>query len=117
MSAAVRLRARASHPVRPPLGGRRLEPTRENMHDRDDFREYRRGRATPSWQPKPWLPRRPDRSDTERRAQYAMQVARFEFGRFYWDDKRDAELKAAMRQRRKRNGSNPEARKRNGAGA
>jgi hypothetical protein len=46
-----------------------------------------------------------------------MRVARCEFGRFYWDDKRDAELKAAMRQRRKRNGGNPEAGKRNGAGA
>jgi len=104
MPAAARARARALHPMRPSSGGRRFEPTRENVQKQDDFREYRCGRAGPSWQPKPAPAQRRDRSDEERRAQYAMQVARLEFGRFYWDGKRDTELKAAVSRGRKRNG-------------
>jgi hypothetical protein len=33
-----------------------------------------------------WITRRPPADDATRRAQYATQVARAEFGRFYWQD-------------------------------
>jgi hypothetical protein len=69
----------------------------------DDFRDYRRGRAVPAWQPKLRQRRRREVEEQERRRRYAEAIARAELGRFYWNDERDGELKAAIK-RRKANG-------------
>jgi hypothetical protein len=86
----------------------------------DDLKnpEYRKGRRKPAQEGKPEPFRRPVLSEEERRARFALQTARAEFGRFYWNDdlgrrmerelkksrrlKREAELVA---RRRKRNGA------------
>ncbi len=39
--------------------------------------------------------------DDKRREQFARAIARSEFGRFYWDDRRETELKAARKRRKK----------------
>jgi hypothetical protein len=41
--------------------------------------------------------------DQERRRRYAEAIARAELGRFYWNEERDGELKAAIK-RHKANG-------------
>ena len=40
-------------------------------------------------------------SEKRRRERFAEAVARAELGRFYWSGKRDGELKAALKRRRK----------------
>jgi hypothetical protein len=75
------------------------------MHDRDDFRHYRRGRAAPSWQPKPVGRKRREVSEKYRRKRFAEALARAELGRFYWSGKLDQELEASMRRGRKNNAS------------
>jgi hypothetical protein len=87
--------------MRPSFGGRRFQPARENVHDPDDFRDYRHGSAAPSWPAKRTPLHRSDPSQRERRERYATAVARAEFGRFYWNGKRRGELEAAMKPRRK----------------
>jgi hypothetical protein len=74
------------------------------VHDPTKLRDYRRGRAVPTWQPKPPQMHRREAGDEGRREQYAEGIARAEFGRFYWNGTLDGELAAAMK-RRKRNGS------------
>jgi hypothetical protein len=97
--------------MRPSFGGRRFKPTRENVHETDDLREYRHGRAVSPWWPKPRALRRRERSEGERRERYAEAVARAELGRFYWDARRDGELKAALKRRRKQRPGNGKARR------
>jgi hypothetical protein len=69
----------------------------------DDFRDYRRGRAVAAWQPKLRQRQRREVEDQERRRRYAEAIARAELGRFYWNEERDGELKAAIK-RHKANG-------------
>jgi hypothetical protein len=80
------------------------------VHDPDDLRDYRHGSAAPSWRPKATRLRRPDPSDRERRQRYAAAVARAELGRFYWDGRRQGELAAALKRRRKSARSNGKTR-------
>ncbi len=86
----------------------------------DDLKnpEYRKGRRKPVQQDRREPLRRPDLMENERRARFAIQTARAEFGRFYWNDelrrrmgrelqksrrlKREA---AELARRRKRNGT------------
>jgi len=76
------------------------------VHDPDDFRDYRRGRAVPAWQPKLKLRHRREVEEQERRRRYAASLARAELGRFHWSSEHDGELKAAMRRRPRRRKSN-----------
>jgi len=78
------------------------------VHDPDDLRDYRRGRAVPAWQPKLKLRHRCEVEEQERRRRYAASLARAELGRFYWSGEYDGELKAAIKRRRKQraNGRN-----------
>jgi len=86
----------------------------------DDLKnpEYRKGRWRPPSQPKPELLRPPPPGEDMRRAKFAAQTARAEFGRFYWSDdlgkRMDRELKASRRRRRDE-AERAKARKRNGA--
>jgi hypothetical protein len=86
----------------------------------DDLKnpEYRKGRYQPALPRKREPVRRPDPTEEERRALFAIQAARTEFGRFYWNAelgqrmvrelaktrqlKREAEAR-----RRRRNGAGP----------
>ncbi len=40
-------------------------------------------------------------SDDSRRARFAAEIARSEFGRFYWNDRQAGEMKRAMQPRRR----------------
>ena len=86
----------------------------------DDLKnpEYRKGRWRPPSQPKPEPLRPPPPGEDMRRAKFAAQTARAEFGRFYWSDdlgkRMDRELKASRRRRRDE-AERAKARKRNGA--
>ena len=40
-------------------------------------------------------------SDDKRRERFARAIARSEFGRFYWDERREAELRATRHGRKK----------------
>jgi hypothetical protein len=77
------------------------------VHDPDDLRRYRHASATP---PSP-LERtpvgRPGSTDDKRRAQFATQVARAEFGRFYWNGRLAGQLQAAMKRKPRRKGKKP----------
>ena len=72
----------------------------------DDLKnpEYRKGRRSPAQFAKPEPVRRPDVTEAERRARFAIQTARAEFGRFYWNDKlcrrMERELEKSRRLRR-----------------
>jgi hypothetical protein len=70
---------------------------------KDDLREYRSASATPSWQPKRTAVPRPPPEAAQQRAQYAEQVARSEFGRFYWNGTLDKRFRRAMQRRPKAN--------------
>ena len=76
--------------------------------------DYRRGRRRPVETRKREPVRRPDPSEAERRARFAIQAARAEFGRFYWNDelrrRTERELENSRRLRR-------EARRRKRIGA
>jgi hypothetical protein len=114
----VRLRSHVCTRGRLPSGGRWLEPTREKVHI-DDLKnpEYRKGRRQPVDERKPEPLHRPSLTEETRRARFAAQAARAEFGRFYWspalgrrmmremEKSRRARQEAAERRRlRQRNG-------------
>jgi len=85
----------------------------------DDLKnpEYRKGRRRPPQERRPETLRRPLPTEVERRAQFALQAAKAEFGRFYWNDElrrrmerelkksRDKKREAELANRRKRNGA------------
>ena len=87
--------------------------------DIDDLKnpEYRKGRHKPPQERKTDPVLRPVIAERERRARFAVQTARAEFGRFYWSDglsrrmqvelkkSRRAKIEAAEQARRKRNGA------------
>jgi hypothetical protein len=104
---------------RPPAGGRWLKPTREKVHI-DDLKnpEYRKGRrnATPASKSEPV--RRPAPSEEERRARFAVQAARAEFGRFYWNGELGRRMERELEKSRRlaRETEQARRRKRNGAG-
>jgi hypothetical protein len=86
----------------------------------DDLKnpEYRKGRWRPPPQPKPEPLRQPPASEDLRRAKFAVQTARAEFGKFYWNDdlgKRMNRELGASRRRRQDEAERAKARKRNGA--
>jgi hypothetical protein len=101
----VRLHSHVCARGRPPAGGRWLEPTREKVHI-DDLKnpEYRKGRRQRPQERKAEPLRRPRLTDEALRAQYAAQIARAEFGRFYWNDdlrrRMERELEASRRRQR-----------------
>jgi hypothetical protein len=72
----------------------------------DDLKnpEYRKGRRSPAPSAKPEPVRRPDVAEAERRARFAIQTARAEFGRFYWNGelrrRMERELEKSRRLRR-----------------
>jgi hypothetical protein len=85
----------------------------------DDLKnpEYRKGRRQPAQDAKPEPLRRPSLTEAARRARFATQAARAEFGRFYWNSElakrmeRDLEKSrrarreaAELARRRRRNG-------------
>jgi len=81
--------------------------------------EYRKGRCRPCQAGKREPVRRPPPTEDARRARFAVQTARAEFGRFYWNGelakRMERELKQARRHRReteqargrRRNGGSP----------
>ncbi len=87
----------------------------------DDLKnpEYRKGRRKPAQERKAELLRRPVLADQDRRAQFAEQTARAEFGRFYWNDqlgrRMERELEKSRRLKREA-AEQARRRKRNGAG-
>jgi hypothetical protein len=85
----------------------------------DDLKnpEYRKGRRNPVQPSKTKWIERPIRTEEERRIEFAAQLARSEFGRFYWSERlgrrmqreleksRQLKREAAAQARRKRNGA------------
>jgi hypothetical protein len=69
------------------------------VHDNNDFRDYRRGRAMQCWLPKPKPSRRQELTDERRRERYATAIARAEFGRFYWNGAGIDEFHVAKKKR------------------
>jgi hypothetical protein len=102
-----------------PSGSRYFEPTREKVHP-DDLKnpDYRKGRYRPFQPGERRSVRRPPPTDYARRAQFAAQTARAEFGRFYWNGEMGRrmahELKVSRRQ--KREAEKARRRKPNGSG-
>jgi len=86
----------------------------------DDLKnpEYRKGRCRPAATAKSEPVRRPPPSEDERRARFAAQTARAEFGRFYWSDelRRRMEQELKTTRRRKRQEELARRRRLNGAG-
>jgi hypothetical protein len=88
--------------------------------DIDDLKnpEYRKGRYRPAPAPKVERHNRPPPNEQARRAKFATQTARSEFGRFYWNDelgrRMERELQKARRQQREAAERARERRKRNG---
>ena len=87
----------------------------------DDLKnpDYRKGRRKPAHEGKPEPQRRPVPTDEARRARFATQTARAEFGRFYWNDQlgRQMERELEETRRRKREAAAlARRRRRNGAG-
>jgi hypothetical protein len=89
--------------------------------DIDDLKnpEYRKGRVKPPQETKPAQLRRPPVNEEARRARFATQTARAEFGRFYWNDelgrRMEREQQKARRHRREA-AERARQRWRNGAG-
>jgi hypothetical protein len=81
------------------------------VHEKDDLRDYRHGSAASTRQSKATSLRRPDPSEEQRRERYAEAIARAEFGRFYWNEKRRRDLDVAMRRRRQQRPSNGKSRR------
>jgi hypothetical protein len=102
-----------------PSGSRYLKPEREKVHP-DDLKnpEYRKGRCRPHQDGKREAVRWPPPTEEARRARFAAQTARIEFGRFYWNGdlgrRMQQELKQSRRIRREANEAR--RRRRNGAG-
>lgn len=88
------------------------------MHP-DDLKnpQYRKGRYQPAPSPSRALIHRPPVTDDARRAHFATQTARAEFGRFYWNDKLAERMERELADARRRKRAEKEAarRKRNGA--
>jgi hypothetical protein len=84
----------------------------------DDLKnpEYRKGRYKPAPPPDREPVRRPPIAEAARRAQFATQTARVEFGRFYWSDTLAERLQQELAEalRRKRAAAEARRRKRNG---
>jgi hypothetical protein len=86
----------------------------------DDLKnpEYRKGRCGPAKPSKSEPVRRPVLTDEERRARFAVQAARAEFGRFYWNSELDRRMERELRKSRLRQREEAEKirrHKRNGA--
>jgi hypothetical protein len=86
----------------------------------DDLKnpEYRKGRRHPVTPEKSEPVRRQPLSDEGRRAKFAVQTARAEFGRFYWNDDLGLRMKRELKKSRQRIGEAAHLlrlRKRNGA--
>jgi hypothetical protein len=86
----------------------------------DDLKnpEYRKGRCKPAETKRERL-RRPPPTDDKRRAQFAIQTARAEFGRFYWNDELGRRMVRELKESRalKRKAEVARRRQRNGAGS
>lgn len=86
----------------------------------DDLKnpEYRKGRVKREPASKPEPVRRPPPTEAERRARFATQTARAEFGRFYWNDELDRRMQRQLERSRrlKREADAVRRRKRNPAG-
>ena len=85
----------------------------------DDLKnpQYRKGRRGPAQESKREPVRRPAPTEDERRARFAVQTARAEFGRFYWNDElgRRMERELEKSRRLKKEAEQARRRKRNGA--
>jgi hypothetical protein len=86
----------------------------------DDLKnpEYRKGRRHPVTPEKSERIHRPPLSEQGRRAKFAVQTARAEFGRFYWNDDLGRRMKRELKQTRQRIGEAAHllrVRQRNGA--
>jgi hypothetical protein len=68
----------------------------------DDLKnpEYRKGRRSPPRPSKPEPVRRPEPAEDERRAQFAIQAARAEFGRFYWNHELSRQMERELKKSR-----------------
>jgi hypothetical protein len=86
----------------------------------DDLKnpEYRQGRRRSAQQSKRGPVRRPPPSEIERRLQFAIQTARAEFGRFYWNGELGRRMERELKESRrlKREAEVARRRKLNGAG-
>ena len=89
------------------------------MHP-DDLKntEYRQGRVTPAPTDKREPVRRPALTEQARRAQFAVQTARAEFGRFYWNGELGRRMERELKKSRQlvREAEQARRRKLNGAG-
>jgi hypothetical protein len=72
----------------------------------DDLKnpEYRKGRRHPVTPGKSEPTRRPPLSEQGRRAKFAVQTARAEFGRFYWNGDLSQRMHRELKDSRKRIG-------------
>jgi hypothetical protein len=116
----VRFRSHVCAHGRLPSGSRWLKPTREKVPI-DDLNnpEYRIGRRSPAPSSKREPVRRPAPTQDERRARFAVETARAEFGRFYWNDelRRRMERELETSRRHKRQAEAALRRRRNGTHA
>jgi hypothetical protein len=104
---------------RSPSGGRWLMPTRENV-DIDDLKnpDYRKGRRNPAQHGKREPVHQPAPTEDQRRARFAVQAARAEFGRFYWNDELRRRMERELeKSRRVKREAQARRRNRNGAGS
>jgi hypothetical protein len=69
----------------------------------DDLKnpEYRKGRYRPHQPAKRQPVRRPPPTDKARRAQFAAQTARAEFGRFYWNGELGRRMQRELKESRR----------------
>jgi hypothetical protein len=86
----------------------------------DDLKnpEYRKGRRDPVKPEKSERLRRPPLSEEDRRSKFAVQTARAEFGRFYWNDDLGRRMQRELKTSRRRQSEAAQilrARQRNGA--
>jgi len=65
------------------------------MADRIDGR----GRSYESMAPEPKAGNEKRRKEKTDRAQFARAIARSEFGRYYWDARKESELKATLKRK------------------
>jgi hypothetical protein len=72
----------------------------------DDLKnpDYRKGRRDPVTPAKSEKLRRPPPTEEARRAKFAVQTARAEFGRFYWNDDLGKRMKRELKISRRRIG-------------
>jgi hypothetical protein len=86
----------------------------------DDLKnpEYRKGRYRPHQAGKREPPRRLSPTEEARRAQFAVQTTRAEFGRFYWNGELGRRMQRELKHSRRLISEAKEARRRklNGAG-